>query len=253
MSLTSDTQQPKLDVPFHVTVSIAVKENVSELQNVYLPSFFGPEELGDERTYVHSPQGTLYRETMTLEAHSHGPLHISPGYMDAIDARDGKPKRFLTNDLNLVVQGPALDLWAPIRAFLMLLLYGVLTLAALFVFFTVFFRRKRERPEPVVDEEPVPEPVTPAPLPMDALASALDDLRAQRDRKSVLRVRSVLWRMTGAAEGETLEDVLRRAQAADTRRRRFLTLVERAAFIEDSRLQEAIDDLLTEHDWSVFA
>ena len=252
MSLTSDTQQPKLDVPFHVTVSIAVKENVSDLKNVYLPSFFGPEELGDERTYVHSPQGTLYRETMTLEAHSRGPLHISPGYMDAIDARDGKPKRFLTNDLNLVVQGgAALDLWAPIRAILMLLLYGVLTLAAFFVFFAVFFRRKR--PEPVVDEAPVSEPVAVLPLPTDALASALDELRVRRDRKSVLRVRSVLWQMTGAAEGETLEDVLGRAQAADTRRRSFLTLVERAAFIEDSRLQEAIDDLVTEHDWSVFA
>lgn len=252
MTLTSDTPHPQLDVPFNVTVAIQVKENVPVLQNVYLPTFFGPEELGDVRTYAHGPGGTLYRETLTLEAHARGPVRITPAYMDAVDARDRKPKRFFSNALTLVVEGGALtDFWAPVRAILTLLIYALLISAAVFVVAVMFARRRRSVPEPVT-EAPTLEQVPVDPQPEKALASAVAELRERRNRACVLEVRAALWRGAGAGEGETLADVLARSRAAGDLRR-VLIDAERAAFIEESRLPHAIDELLAHLDRSAFA
>jgi hypothetical protein len=252
MALTSDTQQPRLNVPFTVTVSIQVKENVASLPNVYLPSFFGPEELGDERTYVHGRDGTLYRETLTLEAHASGPLHISPAKMDAIDARDGKPKRFSSNDLNLYVGGAALP--NPLSAivwFAAVVFYGGLALAAAFVVIAIFARRRAARPA-VTEIVAAADPPAP-PVPVDEYDVAVRALRERRDRAHVLEVRAALWRSAGANEGETLQDVLKRLAAGTEERRRLATLIEHAAFIEDSRLAGAIEDFLNASERSVYA
>ncbi len=47
------------------------------------------------------------------------------------------------------------------------------------------------------------------------IEDALTVLRAERTRVTAVRVRSAVWRMVGASEGETLADVLRRPQAND--------------------------------------
>jgi hypothetical protein len=213
---------------------------------VILPSFSSAEELGDERVLSSGPQGTVYRETLRLVAHARGPLTIGSAYFDAIDARDGKPKRFISNDLRLQVEGgPLLDVWGTLLAIVRTLIELILLAAAIFVVISVF----RRRPAPKVEPGPiVSQPVVVPPSPHDVLRERLEDLRVRRDRGSVLRVRAALWNMLGARDGETLADVLRRPQAHESRTRSLLLLVERAAFIEDERLHEAIDAVLSERE-----
>jgi hypothetical protein len=56
--------------------------------------------------------------------------------------------------------------------------------------------------------------------------------------------------VAGAGPGEKLSDVLRRPAASDDHLRRLLMIVERAAFIEEARLSDAIDDVLSEREWT---
>ncbi|MGH8163681.1 MAG: hypothetical protein ACREP1_05025, partial [Rhodanobacteraceae bacterium] len=104
-TLTADVSRAQLERPFHLTVAIHVSEDVAQLQNVELPDFFGAEELGDEHHTIAGPGGTDYREVLTLVAHQSGTLHFTPATLAAIDARDGMPKRFLSNALTLAVGG----------------------------------------------------------------------------------------------------------------------------------------------------
>jgi hypothetical protein len=249
-TLTTDTPRPKVEVPFNVTLTIRLRENVTgSLDNVILPAFSSAEELGDERVLSSGPGGTVYRETLRLVAHASGPLIIGSAYLDAIDARDGKPKRFISNDLRLQVEGPALDVWGPVRAIFRALIELVLIAAAIFVIVSVFRPRRGKRVESPPSLATVPEPVKP-PSPEDILRDRMEELRVRRDRGSVLRLRSAVWNMLGAHDGETLGDVLRRPQAHETRRYKLLLVVERAAFIEEARLQEAIDAVLGERESS---
>lgn len=255
VALSSSTLRPALNVPFTVTVSIQVKENVSSLPDVYLPTFFGPEELGDDRSYAHGPNGTTYRETMTLEAHTSGPLHISPAYMDAIDARDGRPKRFISNPLTLYVQGVPLitAAWSTLRALAALIVYGLLALAAAFVVVATFGRRKKRVREDPIKEPPAPAPAAEPEPAEDRIDTAVRQLRDRRDRFSVLAVRSLLWNAAGAASGETLGDVLGRLPASASRERRLALFIEHAAFADDSQMQRAIAEFLSQYDGSVLA
>jgi hypothetical protein len=251
-TLTTDTPHPKIEVPFNVTLTIRLRENVTgTLDNVILPAFSGAEELGDERVLSSGPSGTIYRETLRLVAHASGPLVVGSAYLDAIDARDGKPKRFISNDLHLQVEGaPLLDFWGPVRAIFGALVELVLIAAAIFVVVTLF--RRRRVPVAVRAPEPVPQPVAVPASPEELLRLRLEDLRSRRDRASVLQVRAALWNTIGAHDGETLADVLRRPKAQDSRTQSLLLHVERAAFIEDARLSGAIDAVLGERE-STFA
>ncbi len=244
--LTSGTSRPKIDVPFEVTLTIRVAENLN-VQNVFLPTFVGPEELGDVRQQSRGPSGTVYRETLTLVTRTPGPLSIGSAYLDAIDARDGKPKRFLSNGLQLNVPGPSVNIW---RAF------GpsdVMLLALLGAFIAIRMYLRRRPVVPRHDQVTVPPSIAPVTAHSDPnpLQAALAELNAARDRKSVMRVRSVLWHIAGASEGQTLAFVLQQPQAVDEDLRRMLVLAERAAFVDEHRLAAAIDALLAQREGSI--
>jgi hypothetical protein len=51
-----------------------------------------------------------------------------------------------------------------------------------------------------------------------------------------------MWRMVGAADGETLADVLRRTDAHDRITRELLVALERSAFTYEQDLHGAIED-----------
>jgi hypothetical protein len=248
-TLTSDKSNPQLEEPFHVTLTIRVAENVSHLENVFLPTFFGAEELGDEQQIAAGAGGTTYRETLTLVAHERGMLAVSSAYLDAIDARDGKAKRFISNPLKIPVGGgPVSVVWNVLRTVVYVAIEIAVAAAALFVLATIFWRRRDRTP---VTTAPQPQPA-PAPAvsdPARELAAAFARLRERRDRPAVLALRGALWHAAGANAGETLSDVLRRP-AADEHLRRLLMVVERATFIEEARLDEAIEDVLAEREWT---
>jgi len=239
--LTSDAARPELEQPFHLTLHADVGENVRALANVQLPSFSGALELlGDERRLRSTGSGTAYDEVMTVVAHSSGKIAVSPAYLDAIDARDGKPKRFISNGLTLDVNGALVSARGAVataahvvwRALLTL----VLLLASVFVLLALFRRAARPPVQVAPAAAPDPEPVVD---PDAALRAAFERLRERRDRHSVLGARAELWRRSCLARGATLRDYC--VREPDDGKCAVARALENAAFIDDGRLQQAID------------
>jgi hypothetical protein len=56
--LTADTMEPQVDQPFHVVVTLHVRERVSAINNLQLPMLAQLELLGDERQTVTDPRAT---------------------------------------------------------------------------------------------------------------------------------------------------------------------------------------------------
>lgn len=112
-TLTADTAKPELEVPFHLFVSLHVREAVPEIDNLNLPVLVDVELLGDSRATQAGPGGTDYRETITVVAHHTGTIALAPATLQVIDARDGKAKQYSTNPLTLQVTGAALAVPVP--------------------------------------------------------------------------------------------------------------------------------------------
>jgi hypothetical protein len=252
-TLSADSARPRVDQPFHLIVALRVRQRVGQVANLELPMLADVELLGDERQTISTPNGTQYREIITVVAHRSGAIAFAPATLQAIDARDGKPKQWYTNGTTVYVSGistPVLRheaglLLQRIATLLRWLLWlvGAAAIAAVVV---VLLRRRRER----VIAEPVYEPfLAPEPAPPVAERSrrgqfedALTVLRAERTRASAVSVRAAIWRMLGAGEGETLGDVLRRPDSSKPVMRDLLIALERSAFTYDSDLRGAIED-----------
>ena len=115
-SLSADTSAGrKSTTPFHLIVTLHVRENVMRIDNLELPLLAELELLGDERETQSGSRGTQYRETITVVAHHAGTVAIAPATLQAIDARDGKPKQCYTNQLRLHVAGAPARLLATVR------------------------------------------------------------------------------------------------------------------------------------------
>jgi hypothetical protein len=248
-AISSDTPFPRVDVPFHLVVALHVRERATQIANLELPMLAQLELLGDERQTMTDQRGTQYRETITVVAHDPGTVSIAPATLQATDARDGKPKQWYTNSLTLHVIG------APSRAFRGTLhtLLGALGAtvrfalwvvgAGCFLVIAVLLIRRRRAPPPIVRPAPVaPLTVVATRSRRDRLNDALVVLRAERSRSAAVRVRGAVWRMLGAAEGETLGDVLRRRESSDPTLRALLISLERSAFTYDDDLAAAIED-----------
>jgi hypothetical protein len=203
------------------------------------------ELLGDEHTLVTQRGGTTYRETITVVAHHSGTITIAPATLDAIDARTGKPTRFSSNSLTLHVAGPSAAIVATVNAWqsfvalsfaLMRLLMWLLGIGIVLLVLAMLFRR-RPAPAPVVTLDP-PKPVNVDPK--TQLREALAMLRANPTRDGAMRARSIVRRMVGATDTETLSDALRRPLAADRDMRGLLRALERAGFTHDADLGAAV-------------
>ena len=245
LTLAADTSTPHIEAPFHLIVTAHVRERVSELDNVDLPILAELELLGDEHTLLAQSGGTTYRETITVVAHHSGSITIAPVTLDAIDARDGKAKRYFSNPLTLRVSGlalvpAALDVWGPVRAAMLFLgrvLLIVLGLGAALFFLGALVRRRPAPPVPVVTLAPA---IPVARDPKAELREAYQALRSEPTRAGAMRARHVVRRMVGATDAETLGDVLRRPLAADPQMRNLLRALERAGFTHDADLSVAI-------------
>ena len=243
-SLGASTAAPNVEQPFDVTITVRTAEPLRQMTNLFLPSLDGAEEIGDEHALTSAPGGSTYRETLRVVAHASGALDITPAYLDAIDARDGKAKRFISNPLHVTVAGPLAPEDGDAGVVLWVWIYAVAFLSGLTLLGFMLVRANRKpqpAPAPVAPFVPAPD----ATLTPDAeLHAALARLRDDRTRANVLRVRDALWRLIGAPAGATLRDVLTIPATADPRTREMLQRVERAAFIEESHVQEAITEIV---------
>ncbi|MHB8140881.1 MAG: hypothetical protein ACYDHD_06455 [Vulcanimicrobiaceae bacterium] len=256
-TLSSDTATPTLERRFHLIVMVRVTQHITSLRNLILPNFSGLEILGDEQRLIARPDGTLYREVITVVSHQTGSIHIDPAYLDAFDTQNGKPMRFLSNALTLQIGGGAL---MPVRlggmartlrraALLLLTLafWGVVALVCIVVALRLAVERSRSRGNRVVAAAPAPVAPSPAPLtPAQSVGQALSILRAQPDRLGALRARALLWEALGVDAGATLSDVLRSSRAVDSRLRRALFSLERASFTHDGDLAAAVSAALAD-------
>lgn len=250
-ALSADVANLQVDVPFHLIVTLHVRERVSRIDNLELPILAELELLGDERRLENRPAGSLYRETITVVAHHSGTITIGPAVLQAIDARDRRAKQYSTNGLTLNISGGSAapppfseNAVADMALFafrLMLWIGGVLCATVLMV---LIFRRRSALPQAVRPEpaQPLAPPAAVEPRSQrDELRDALTVLRAERTRPTAVRVRTLVWRMVGASEGETLADVLQRPEATNPPMRELLRALERAAFTYDDDLAAAID------------
>lgn len=240
LAISTDVARPATGQTFHITVALHVRESGVRFQTVQLPSFNGLDELGDERNSASGPRGTDYRETLTVVAHSAGSFRVSPASFDAIDAADGKPKRFISNSLTIVVGTSLVGSRTAGAAWVL----AVLALGVAILAWRIVSRKRPQRVEHLPPAEP--EQPASAQTANSDLRLALLALRDRRDRPSALLARSALWRAAGASPGETLADVLQRPAARVPQMRALLTSAERAAFLHDEDLAEAIARLVAE-------
>lgn len=247
-TLSSDTASPQVDVPFRLVVTLHVRERIADVQNIDLPILAELELLGDERETTSGRGGTQYREAISVVAHEAGPMAIEPATLEAIDARDGKPKEWYTNGLSLRVAGSnsaALRagghaVLSAAKATFWFLLWALIWLAGIAAIVLVVFALARRRTAaPVPPPAPAPPPTV---SPNERVRDALAVLRAERTRAAAVTVRNAIWQMVGACEGETLGDVLMRPAARDPEMRALLVALERSAFTHEADLVRAIDD-----------
>lgn len=250
-TLSTDAPRPALDEPFHLVVSLKVRERVTQIVNLELPMLAQLELLGDERSTTSGPRGTQYREVITVIAHNPGTIAIDPAVLQARDARDGKPKQWYTNGLTIFAgESATQSLQRGTRAVVNVLVPALVTLLVLAlvlggILLAIRLGRRAQvqaafaqPPAPVADPIPQPMPRTRRQQVEDARLV----LNADRSRGGALRVRSAVWRMIGAPEGETLGDTLRRPGANQSPLRDVLIALERGAFTYDADLNPAIDD-----------
>ncbi len=251
LGMRADKLRVRVGEPFHLAIHVRVREDVAALDELQIPDVGTMQVLGDERHTNHSPAGTDVTETLTLEPVTRGRFTFAPAYLDAIDARDRKPKRFSANHpVTVIVDAPpgvpALvgeDLGLLLRRLLggVLIVLGVVGAVVLLV---LLGRTRRRRELPVV---PAPQPpVAPPPpprTPRDEVAAALRAYRVAPAAAALAALRGALFTAAGAAPGATLRDALR--ATGDQRLRAALLAAERAAFgpahVRDAASAELVD------------
>jgi hypothetical protein len=250
-TLSSDVAVAKVDTPFHLEVMLRVRERIGQVYNLNLPMLAELDLLGDERETASGPRGTIYRETITVVAHHPGTLAISPATLQAVDARDGKAKEWYTNALTLQVAGGTpvalrrgVDLLRSAAILALWTLFWLIGIGCVLLIAVLLWRRRPRRA--IVAPSPPPPVAPPVPVVQRSRRQQAEDalavLRAERSRAAAVVVRSAIWRMVGASDGETLGDVLQRPGCSQSPMRELLIALERSAFTYDQDLNAAIDD-----------
>jgi hypothetical protein len=212
---------------FHLAIHVRVRESIAALDELVVPDVGGLQLEGDERHVTRSSAGTDIVETLTLEATAAGRYTLRGAYVDAIDARNGKPTRFSADAVTIVVGQPgySYESAALLVSRTVLLVVVLAALGAVAVLIVRARTRRRRAPaEPVVT---VAAAVPPPRTARDAVAEALREFRREPEPPALLRLRAALFAAAGAKAGATLRDALR---AADARLRPALIAAERAAF-----------------------
>jgi len=244
--MVADRYDVKVGETIHLRITALVRERIAQLNNVTLPELSGFDLLGDERScYPEADGGTRCVEAMSIAPQQPGDVTIAPATLDAIDARDGRPSRFATGNLSIKVEADP-DAWfsswlAAFGSVLwpLLRLAGVVVLAGVALAAIAWaFGRPRTAPPP-------PQPVPAQPPPLEDFGLLIARLGAEPTRANVVAVRDALRRRIGARPEETFGDLLARGAVGDDRELlAAMNAIERAAFCEQQRLGEAVQDAL---------
>ncbi len=231
--MRADRTQVTVGEVFHLAIHARVREHVAALDELVVPNLGTMQLEGDERRVSGTGSGTDVTETLTLEPTASGSYTFSAAYLDAIDARTGKPTRFSANPVRIVVvDAPGLlsSSSSPYRrvvaeaallgaAFVMVALVGAL-----------LWRSRRRPPAPPPAPAVVLAPAAPPPprTPRDEVAQALNAYRSAPANGTLLRLRRALFVAANTNPGATLRDAL--AATQDPALRVALGAAERTAF-----------------------
>lgn len=247
--LAGDPRAVKVGDPVRLMLRIRLTEKVQALDRVTLPNLGGFDSYGDERQCFPVAGGSECTELLTVRGTAAGTYTLGPAVFDAIDAATGKPSRFESNAITVTVEPRSVTYGsrAPFYALLVILAAGV----------AAFIVRLRSRPmigavsrlEP--DRTEAPEPAALPAMngePVDAEGRCrllIANLAAHPSRSRVLLVRAALRERLGVRDDETFGDVMARyAATCDGELLDALRAIERAAFIDDAHLEEAVRDAL---------
>jgi hypothetical protein len=231
LGMHADRTQLRIGQVFHLAIHVHVRERVTALDELVVPNVGTMQLEGDERHVTGSSAGTDVVETLTLEPTAAGTYTFNAAYLDAVDARTGKPTRFSANPVRVVVEGAGVSYSGPAGFWRDLGEVVIAGAAAgtVVVVAIALIRARRRRP-------PAPAPVTPQPVvppappraPRDEVADALRAYRSAPANESLIRLRGALFAAAGAPPGATLRDAL--AVTRDGPLRAALAAAERTAF-----------------------
>ncbi|HZX67611.1 MAG TPA: hypothetical protein VFE70_01950 [Candidatus Elarobacter sp.] len=248
LSMRADRTHLRLGDVFHVAIHVHVREHVGALDELVVPNVGTMQLEGDERVVTGLPSGTDVVETLTLEPTQAGAFTFSPAYLDAIDGKTGKPTRFSTNPVRVVVDPAGVAYPSP-RAMWGMIGEPAIIVAAVFAVAIGLFailRSRRRRPRPsavVVSPPPVPTAGPPPRTPRDEVADALRAYVSAPANGPLIRLRAALFAAAGARPGATLRDAL--ATTGDAALQTALGAAERTAFgpayLRDTSSVELID------------
>jgi hypothetical protein len=249
MTMSANPGRVRLGEVARLVLGVHVDERIPRLDNVTLPDLSGFDVLGDERRCVAARRGTDCMETLSIAPTVSGVRTIGPFWLDAVDARDGKAKRFGSNPVTVTVAEPSAlapngglaHLAADLARAVAIVALLVVALVALFL----GFRRSRRRGSVVPTNPSAPLPLPPEVDEEARYRAMIERLRAQPSRSRVLAVRRRLRRRVGAQSDETFTDLTTRGvQLEDPSAMEALRLIERAAFVGDAHLVAAVHDAL---------
>lgn len=249
LSMRADRMRIDVGAVFHLAIHAHVREHVAALDELVIPDVGTMQLLGDERSVTHAGGETDVVETLTLEPVKSGAYTFRPAYLDAIDARTGRPSRFSSNAVRVVVVAPVAS--AAERYGALARLGGEVLLALLACVAVVLaaigalrLRRARARARAdVAPAAPPPAAAAPAPAraPRDEVAEALRAYRLSPAEPALRRLRASLFTAAGTNGGSTLGDAL--AATTDRELRIALIAAERAAFGPPADRDEASREL----------
>ncbi len=223
LDMRADQSQVRVGEMFRVVIRVHVRENVSALDELIVPDVGTMQLFGDERRTTHGAGGTDVVETLTLEPTAGGRYTFAPAYLDAIDPRDLRPKRFSADRaITVVVTVPTpaarVDGWDVGRslATLVVVLVVIVTVAL------ALLGRIRARPEGSLVVDVIlclsKGPAAPPPLslstPRESVSEALRAYRRSPSSIMLEKLRAALFGAAGAAPGATLRDALRSGDPA---------------------------------------
>jgi hypothetical protein len=247
LSMRADRSHVRVGQVFHLAIHARVRERVGALDELVVPNVGTMLLEGDERHVGTATDGTDVVETLTLEATQPGTYTFNGAYLDAVDARNGKPSRFSANAVRVVVEprggSPAEGYRPSARLIATAALAGGIAIAALAgVVALLRARRRAQRPVSAPTAEPnvaAPPPRTPR----EEVAEALRAYRSAPAMRALMRLRAALFAAAGVNAGATLRDAL--AATSDRALRAALGAAERTAFgpahARDASSAELID------------
>jgi hypothetical protein len=256
LTMRVDRTQVAVGAPLHLTIHAHMRESVTHLDNLSLPSLPDFETVSHETHFEPVGGGTDFTEVLTLVAKRPGNFAIPPVSIDAVDGQTAKPSRFAATDQIVVRVGPApgrgaalapmLARYASIAVISLLIAYLAFRIGgALFDWAVDLVRTRRSRPPARAPaREPPPLPLR-AESPLQRLGRAIAVLRRDPSKEAAEETRSALRHALGATEEETMSDIIRRLSLSDRDLvGRALRAAERAAFIDANFRGSAIDEAL---------